>query len=133
MSRSRFAGFIAAACAATSLIGAAPAHAGPGDPVDCYKGLPPSGDPAQTIVTIDGLDVTVNPNGTVDTDGTTAYALAVVNAVRAYAFCVEGDTIDPVYCPVGATWLPTKYLYQDSSGTVRVEGNELAADVSSCL
>lgn len=132
MSRNRFAGFVAAACAATSLIGAAPAQAGPGDPVGCIPTVsgPNSG---QNVVWVNGLDVTVNPSGGVDTAGLTIYAVGTAWAVGvAYPFCVAGDLDDPAWCALG---MPLgDYVYQDpNTGQITIRGNEVVADANNCI
>ena len=134
MSKRTLAGLFAAALSMGCMITAAPAYAGPGDPIGCYQGVPaPDGD-AQNIVTTDGLNVTFNPNGTVDAQGVLDYATEELLVVPgAYVSCVEGDTLDPAFCPVyarneGDAWAET---YPDGGFTVR--GNEIASDVTGCI
>ena len=134
MSKRTLAGLFAAALSMGCLMTAAPAYAGPGDPIGCYHGVPaPDGD-AQNIVTTNGLDVTVYPNGTVDSQGVLDYATEdLVAFASEYWACVRGDTLEPVSCPLrarneGDAWAET---YPDGGFTVR--GNEIASDVTSCI
>lgn len=109
---------------------AAPALAGPGDPVDCIPPVPSPGGPTQTIVRVQGLDVTINPGGSVRPGDTQGFAVDVLLAALGYVGCVEGDTADPITClqPL------SDYVQVDTeTGGVSINGNELAARVDSCL
>ena len=133
MSSRRLAGFVVAACAATSMIAATPAQAGPGDPVGCLPSTSGPGTPPQNIVWVNGLDVTVNPSGGVDTAGLTNYAVSMAWATVAYPFCVAGDVDDPVWCVYSMPW-SNSYVYEDPyTGQITIRGNEVVADANDCI
>lgn len=132
MSRRRVAGVVATALAAGSLMAGSPAHAGPGDPVGCIQ-APPSGGSYQSIVYVNGLDVSVYPTGHVNATGLANYAVQVALVPYRYVWCVEGDVLDPVFCPVSNIGSTDEYVYVDEWGGVHVRGNELAADATACL
>lgn len=127
-------GLVAAVLAAGSVVTAAPAHAGPGDPVACIPSVdvPPPPTHTQTVVAVNGLDVTVNPNGSVPVElwAIYDYALDVASPVG-YVWCVLGDTADPVFCPGQNTntgdLTNGRYVSQGEDGSVTVHGNELVA------
>lgn len=139
-------GIVAAALAATALV-ATPAHAQePGDPVGCIPAVPDPSAPPQTVVTVDGLDVTIDPNGDVDTDSLDSYLIGLAFTPVSYALCVAGDFADPVLCVYGivlggvvdtvnnpGTYV-TRYIERDpDSGQIMIHGNDLAADATGCV
>lgn len=133
MSKRAMAGLVAAVLAAASLMVAAPAYAQPGDPVECFQGLPRLEGGEQSIVWVNGFDVTINPNGTVDAIAIAEFVVRVYQTVNIYAFCVEGDTLDPVLCPVVNIGSLDEYVYTDESGAIHFEGNELLSDLTACI
>lgn len=135
--KKRSACLAAAAVAAGSLLTAAPAHAGPGDPVACLQS-PPDG-PAQNIVWVSGFDITADPSAVPnDVNSAASFAYQVGMAPLRYFWCVAGDTADPGLCLLdtlssGLTEDPS-YVSQDPyTGAVTVHGNELVGDASACL
>ncbi len=137
--RRRIVGVVAAVMAVGSVVGAAPAQAGPGDPVGC---LPPGpGTPTTKTVTVNGFDVTINPSGAPeDVNTVDAYVGWGFNAGLNYVLCVAGDVDDPAWC---LTWGPyflatgqrelDYYVTQNPDGSVTFHGNALMADVELCV
>lgn len=128
---------IVAAAVAASVIGAAPAQAGPGDPVGCLPD-PQVGDSPAGVVEVNGFDVTVHPQNAPSAGfwvAGTALGLAFDGLI--YFWCVDNGTSAPVWCagrqvqilPNGEPY----YVTQDpDSGSITVHGSQLVSDLTVC-
>ena len=127
---------LAAAVVAGGVLTAAPAHAAAA-PLCTY----PIHIPESQTVVVNGLDVTVNPNG-VTADADAVYATAV--GVYWWVWCVEdGVVTNPANCLLGKAYeIATsidpntgnfRYISRDpNTGAVTLHGEQLAADLTAC-